>query len=70
MYNYPRKAKLTKALVFTTQQGLRGPVLEAGTIIDIRYDDFNGCYVASARHDHRPVIRRDIPLHAFEYVND
>lgn len=71
MYNQPRKAKLTKALVFKTQQGLAGPAVQPGSQIIVRYDEHNGCY--NARHTlegGKVVYRKDIPLHAFEYVND
>lgn len=70
MYSEPQKAKLTKTLVFTTQQGLRGPAVEAGTDIIIRYDAQNGCYNARTTRDGKTLYRKDIPLHAFEYVND
>lgn len=70
MYSEPRKAKLTKALVFKTQQGLAGPAVEAGSQVIIRYDQQNGCYNARTTRDGKTFYRKDIPLHAFEYVND
>lgn len=63
----PRQATLTKRLVFKTQQGLSGPVLEPGTRIVVRYNDNLGCYDARTSYDGKPVIRKDIPLHTFEW---
>lgn len=60
-------ATLTEALSFKTQQGTRGPVLEAGTEIKVRYDEHNGCFNASAVHEGKAVVRKDIPIRAFNW---
>lgn len=61
------EAVLTEDLSFKTQQGTRGPVVKAGTTIKVRYDEKNGCFNASAVIDGKAVVRKDIPLRAFNW---
>ena len=61
-------ATLTEALSFKTQQGTRGPVLEAGTEIFVRYNERNGCFDARATVNGQSVHRADIPSRCFQWV--
>jgi hypothetical protein len=60
-------AILSEALSFKTQQGTRGPVLPEGTEVKVRYDEQNGCFNASAVHEGKAVVRKDIPLRSFNW---
>lgn len=61
-------ATLTEALSFKTQQGTRGPVVEAGTEIKVRYNERNGCFDARASVNGKSVHRADIPPRCFKWI--
>ena len=62
-------ATLTRELVFGHQTGARSraKTLIVGSQIRVRYNEREGRFDATAVLDGEPMVRKDIPINAFEF---
>lgn len=64
-------ATLTRELTFSHQTGARSraKTLFVGSQIKVRYNEREGRFDATAVLDGQPMVRKDIPVSAFQFNN-